>query len=433
MPGPVSVTSSTARAACRSQDDGDLAAGRGELQRVAEQVRDHLVQPARIGQDWRRGQLPVQAIRPRRTGGPGCRPRRRRARPGRRAGGSGCRVAASAAARSCRSPTIRASRSTSSRSEASLLGQRGLGYTVQQRLMPGLQHRDRGPQLMGHSRDEVTADLLLPVQRARPSGRRRPPARATRQARRTGPPGPAGSPASSPGSRDQPGDRPGDPRTSPGRPPARAQPPARPPRRSRVSARRAACRRTGHALAGEPGRGLPDRLAADRHRRARRRPRLRGEVGRGCDGMTRPVADLGGRADALCQVQDRRQVGGGPAVVPIPGPPAATAIALVNSVRCCLARAETSAAAKAAVSPARQRDRQERQRQPQPERITTGTAPRRAGTVTHRGPGRAGTLRPARSPRSADPQDPPRSCGAGSSRANRRSAHSLRIHTPVPG
>jgi hypothetical protein len=69
--------------------------------------------------------------------------------------------------------------------------------------------------------------------------------------------------------------------------------------------------------------------------------------------MTRPVADLDGRADALCQVQDRRQVGGGPAVVPVPRRPGRDAIALVSSVRCCLARAETSAAANAAVSPAR--------------------------------------------------------------------------------
>lgn len=77
--------------------------------------------------------------------------------------------------------------------------------------------------------------------------------------------------------------------------------------------------------------------------------------------MTGPVADLDGRAGALGQVQDRRQVGGGPAVVPVC--PEATEIAFVSSARCWLARAETSAAAKVAVSPASSatdgRDRQE--------------------------------------------------------------------------
>ena len=69
--------------------------------------------------------------------------------------------------------------------------------------------------------------------------------------------------------------------------------------------------------------------------------------------MTGLVANLDGHAGALGQIQDRGQVGGGPAVVPVPGRPGGDRDrTLVSSVRCWLARAETSAAANAAVSPA---------------------------------------------------------------------------------
>ena len=138
--------------------------------------------------------------------------------------------------------------------------------------------------------------------------------------------------------------------------------------------------------------------------------------------------------------------------------PAATAIALASWARCWLARVETSAAAKVAVRPATQRDRgqrdhQERQRQPQAERPAAGGDTRRGGRsgprglrhrglrhrglrhrgLRHRGLGRAGNRRPGRSGRSGDCPDRPRPCDAGSSRASRRCAHSLRTHSPAPG
>ena len=53
--------------------------------------------------------------------------------------------------------------------------------------------------------------------------------------------------------------------------------------------------------------------------------------------------------------------------------------------------------------------------------------------VSHRGPGPAGTRRPAPSARSGGCPGPARSCGAGSSHANRWSAHTPRTHTPAPG
>ena len=53
--------------------------------------------------------------------------------------------------------------------------------------------------------------------------------------------------------------------------------------------------------------------------------------------------------------------------------------------------------------------------------------------VSHRGPGSAGTRRPAPSARSGGCLGPARSCGAGSSHANRWSAHTSRSHTLAPG
>ena len=53
--------------------------------------------------------------------------------------------------------------------------------------------------------------------------------------------------------------------------------------------------------------------------------------------------------------------------------------------------------------------------------------------VSHRGPGSAGTRRPAPSARSGGCPGPARSCGAGSSHANRWSADASRTHPPAPG
>ena len=116
--------------------------------------------------------------------------------------------------------------------------------------------------------------------------------------------------------------------------------------------------------------------------------------------------------------------------------PAATAIASVSCARCRLARLDTSAAAKAAVSPASRATaasatREEGQRQAQADRVTAGRGAGRP--VSHRGRGRAGNRRPARSARSAGRPGPPRSCGAGSSRASRRCARTPRTHTRAPG
>ena len=145
--------------------DGDPAAGRGEFQRVAEQVRDHLVQPARISQDRRRGQLPVHGDI-------------RRVEPAGQAVGRGGGEVGQVAglAGQVQGGGVSGGQvlqvANHPRQPQHLIAQRaefgrgGLGNTVQQRLMPGLQHRDRGAQLMGDSGDEVAADLFLPVQRA---------------------------------------------------------------------------------------------------------------------------------------------------------------------------------------------------------------------------------------------------------------------------
>ncbi len=116
-----------------------------------------------------------------------------------------------------------------------------------------------------------------------------------------------------------------------------------------------------------------------------------------------------------------------PAILAVPRvAAAATAIALVSSACRRAARAGTSAAANAAVSPAGRAA-------PASGSETNAGASRRQGAVSHRGPGPAGTRGPARSARSPGCPDPARSCGAGSSRANQRSAPALRTPSPVSG
>ena len=165
----------------------------------------------------------------------------------------------------------------------------------------------------------------------------------------------------------------------------------------------------------------------------------RGEAGRGRDHRSLPVADLDVGAGLPGQIQHRGQVGGGPAVVLVPR----------------RARRHRDRVGQLGVLPGgqgrdigrgeprgqpghqgdgRQGDRDEGQRQPQAKGGAARRGDRRrAAAISHRGRGPAGTRRPSRSARSGAGPDHPRSCGAGSSRASRRSAHTPRTHTRGPG
>ena len=232
-----------------------------------------------------------------------------------------CRLAASAAASVCRSPTMRASRSTSSRSDRQLV-RRWLGHPVQQRLVPGLQHRDRGAQLVRDVGDQIPAQLLLPVHRAGhliEGGRQL--AQLTGRADLADARG-AVSARHRPGHRDQPGDRAGDP-------PGHGEPGEQGQQGREAGRARDGPQQRGlqdpvggpEAGTGGPDHGRPDPLAAGHHRRARLRPVVRAESGRGGDDAAGLVADLDVRTGAGGEVQDGGKIGGGPAVVPVPIPP----------------------------------------------------------------------------------------------------------------
>jgi tellurite resistance protein TerC len=278
---------------CGADRDGDQAAGRGELQRVGQQVGDDLVQPARVAVDLGRDQLPPQAD-------PG------RLEPsGQAVGGRGRQAGQVAGA------AVQVQRGGVGGgqilqvghhpgqpqhliAQRGQLGRGGLGDPVQQGLVPDLQDRDRGAQLVGDIGDQVAAQLFLPVHRA---GHLVERGGQLAHLARAGDPAdpdaalPAGHPA---GHRDDLLDRAGDPpgdgqpgqhgqqRGQPGR--ARDGPQQRRPQRV-VGA--------GQAGAGEPDVGLPGPLAPHHDRRADLRARrLRGEAGRGRDDRSLPVADL---------------------------------------------------------------------------------------------------------------------------------------------
>ena len=242
-----------------------------------------------------------------------------------------------------------------------------------------------------------------------------------------------------PGHRDQPRHRAGDPpgHRKPGQQREQCGQPGRP---GDGPQQRGQQHAVGGAEAGTggPGQDHADPLAPDHDRgaglrcrsapRSRARRRWYGRPGRG-SGRPRRSSRPGpgpGKGRHLPSCSARSQAA-----------PAATAIALVSSVCCRVASAETSAAANAAVSPASSATAASATARNASASRRPSVSPRArrpaARRISHRGPGPAGSRRPARSGRSGDRPDRPRSCGAGSSRASRRCAHSLRTHTPAPG
>jgi hypothetical protein len=175
--------------------------------------------------------------------------------------------------------------------------------------------------------------------------------------------------------------------------------------------------RTAHHCPAKP-RGRTGICGLDRDRCASwlaRRPRT--EAGRRCDHVARPVPDLDIRANPRGQVKHWRQVGSCPAPFRSHAAPAATAIALVSSACCRVARAETSAAANAAVSPARsaiaaRATEMNASASRRPRGAAARCGPRAA--VSHRGLGPAGIRRPSRSARSPGCPRPAQPCDAGS-------------------
>ena len=144
--------------------DRDPAALRGELQRVRQQIHDQLVQPAGIGQDVSLGEAPLQ-------GDPG------RFESADQAGDGVVGQVGQVAAvlRQVQRRGVGGCKGLQVvdhvRQPQHLVAQRGqlfrggLGNPVQHGLMPGLQHRDRGAELMGHVGDQIPAQLLLAGQR----------------------------------------------------------------------------------------------------------------------------------------------------------------------------------------------------------------------------------------------------------------------------
>ena len=377
MPTPVSVTVSVARSPSAAGAHGDRAARRGELRRVPEQVRDHLVHPAAVGPDRRRLQAalegdlaglepPGQAVAPR------LRPSAARS-PGRRVS---CRAAASAAASACRSSTILASRSTSSRSDAELRRGR-LHDPVEQRLVA--RPAGRPPASAARApRRRPGRDAAAPAGPARrPSGRRSrassassvgPRTLPTRAVRSPPPTALAASISRTTGrvmrrdmrdGHDQ-GEQRGQPRRPGDGPPELRS-------RSRWSARPRPGPRSGPSPC--PARCLPDQ-----DRRPVSRPVLAREARRRDHHLSADGRSPGPRAPILAA---RSMVDMRSARRPGAGRPreaaTTTAMAWVSRVRWAWASWSTSAAARTAVSAAEQRDGgqrdgDERQRQPHPER-----------------------------------------------------------------
>jgi hypothetical protein len=145
----------------RGGPHGDPAPGERELQRVGEQVGDDLMKPARVREHLDRGKPPLRVM-PAASEPPGQAVRGAVGDPARSCLLSvSCSAAASAAAESAgRRPSGPAAAPHPQGRE--LPGSR-LGHPVQQRLVTGLQDRDRGPQLVGDVGDQIAAELLLPV------------------------------------------------------------------------------------------------------------------------------------------------------------------------------------------------------------------------------------------------------------------------------
>ena len=180
-----------------------------------------------------------------------------------------------------------------------------LGHPVQQRLVPGLQHRDRGAQLVCDVGDQIPAQLLLPVHRAGhliEGGRQL--AQLTRRADLAGPRG-AVAGRHRPGHRDQPGDRAGDP-PGHGEPGEQGQQGGQAGRARDGAQQRGLQDPVGGPETGTsgPDHGRPDPLAAGHHRRARLRPVVRAESGRGGHDAAALVADLDVRTGAGGEIQD---------------------------------------------------------------------------------------------------------------------------------
>jgi trehalose 6-phosphate synthase len=152
-------------AARRTGADGDVAARRGELQRVGEQVRDQLVQPVRVGEHRAGGQPAVQRDA-RRLEAAGQAVGRRGGQAGQVAAlprqverggvGGGQRLQVTHHPRQPQDLVAQ-------RAE---LGEGGFGHAVEQGLVTRLQDGDGGAQFVGDVGDQVAADLFLPVQGA---------------------------------------------------------------------------------------------------------------------------------------------------------------------------------------------------------------------------------------------------------------------------
>ena len=430
--------------------DGDVAARRGELQRVGQQVGDDLVQPARVGVDAGRREPSLQ-------GDPG-----RLELPGQAVGGGGGQAGQVAGAPGqVQGGGVGGGQVLQVADHAGqpqhLIAQRrqlvrgGLGDPVEQGLVPGLQDRDRGAQLVRDVGDQVAAQLVLPVQGVGHLVERGGQLAQLGRAGDRADPGGAFAASHGPGYRDDPLHRPGDPpghgqtgehgqhRGQPGRTPDGPQ---------QVRLQRMVG--AGQPGTGEPDDGLTDPVAAHQHRRALlRRSRLRGETRRGDDDLAGLIADLDLRPGPGGQVQHRGQVGRVPALAAVPGA-GRGGRDRAGQIRPLLAgqgrdiRGGERRGEPGEQGHRGQRDREEGQRQPQAERAAAGRRGRRragrrsgrgrrAAGVSHRGSGPAGTRRPGPSARSAAGPGPARSCGAGSSRASRWCAHTPRTHTRGPG
>ena len=153
------------------------------------------------------------------------------------------------------------------------------------------------------------------------------------------------------------------------------------------------------------------------------------EPGRGCHGPAPGVPYLDGRPGPRGQVQHRAEMAAAQLffrsqAAPRPRrprwPAGPAAVRQGRDVRAGERRRQAGQQ-----GDRHQRHPEERQRQAQADSVTrAGAQPRPAAdwsprrTGRHHGPGRAGTRRRARSGRSGGRPDPPRSCGAGSSRAS---------------
>ena len=323
------------------------------------------------------------------------------------------------------------------------LGRGGFGHAVEQRLVARLQDGDRGAQLVGDVGDQVAADLLLPVQGAghlvEGGGQLAQLAGRADLAD----PGGAVPGRHGPGHRDQPDDRAGDPpgHGEPGQQREQGGQPGRPGDgaqqrglQAAVGGGRARNRWTGPAR-------VPTRWPRTTTGSARLRAVRGGEAGRGLDDLPGLVADLHGRAGAGGQVEDRREVGRRPRCCSGPRPPRprprwrgpARRAAGWPGWRRPRRRTPRSARRAARPRPAPRARKASASRSPSGIAAAARRRRRARGRVSHRGPGRAGNRRRGRSGRSADCPDPPRSCGAGSSRASRRCARSPRTRTRAPG